>query len=187
MSDPRSKQIDYSHHIVSSADQLFWAVEQIPTGRHYVRPLPAFGEWSVARILYHQLWLEERLILPCLQIWMGQPEPDYSSFVDDQEERDWRSDDLTMSELLDRLQNSRRRIIEVVGRLSDQDWTTERETIYGSVEPSWLVGLLVQSTLEQSSLLMQMSLYWDLYLIDLKNARLRARAEASDDQSEDVT
>lgn len=164
----------FRQQLTSSADGLVWAVDQIPTGRYDVIPLPDFGTWSVARIMFHEIWYERNVALPYLRFWYGAASaPDFSGYAEDQEEQDWLAAKRDMPGLLAQFRALNDALVSLLETDEALEWHEARETVFGDVTLYWLMMKTYQSRVEQTDTLLRMALYWDLYLQDLENERLR--------------
>jgi hypothetical protein len=154
----------------SSADAFIWAALQIPTGRHHVMPLPVFGEWSVARIVFHMLWYETSVIRPAVAAWDDTP-----GFPDEGEEiAAWGDNTTSVEAMLTQLREQR----EVLVTLLDEqqlDLAAKQTTPWGRVTLRWWLLHAYQHTLDYTNTLLSMALYWDQYLEAQKQARLEQR------------
>jgi hypothetical protein len=168
----------FRNQLQSSADGFIWSIGQIPEGRYHVLPLPAFGAWPVLRIVFHQVWVERHIMLPYMRWWAGDPsEPDFGNYADDQEDQDWKQTHQNVDALLAAFRSGRDEQINLVERTPQDSWDDVRQTVFGEVPLRWLLTKTYQSTLQQTSQLLEMALYWDLYLIDHKNKRLKEGRE----------
>jgi hypothetical protein len=167
---PQSER--YHTLLTTSADQLVWAVGQIPYGRYTVLPLPAFGAWPVVRLMYHVIWHEQSIMVPYLRHWAGQPPPDFTGMQDDQEEQDWRQTDQAMVSLLSAFHQGQATQADLIMQMPEDAWTMSLDTVYGTLPLKWLVAKAYQLRIETLNQFLHMALHWDLDLQDQKNARL---------------
>jgi hypothetical protein len=167
-----------AQYLAHSAESLLWALEQIPAGRHHVIPLPVFGEWSVARIFYHVLWFESKIIVPYLHYWFKDAaKPDFSDFAYDQEAQDWQSAERGISVLVAKFEIYHHLLLDAYAALSAANWAQEKETVFGAVSLHWLMTKVYQTRIAQTERLLDMALHWDLHLLALKEARLQEGRE----------
>lgn len=159
----------FVRHLQSSSDALLWAVDQVPSGRHHVLPLPVFGDTPIIRLVFDQLWHERSIFLPYLRWWAGGSEPE--GLLEDVEHV-WATSNHSMSEFLSSFQTERAESIQIVAGFTDDLWYTRRSTLWGDVSLKWVVTHTLQLTLDLTSHLMQMALYWDQLLEQLKAERL---------------
>lgn len=160
------------HQLESSADALLWALAQIPSGRHFLQPLPIFGERPVARVLYHQMWREREVILPYLRSWGAEIAAQSADTLDEREETDWRAAEHRTVLLQEGFRQQRDAMIAILRGMDTVSWDDMRETQFGLVTPRWLVVHVYQMTVTHTALFLRMSLYWDLYLDELQAQRL---------------
>jgi hypothetical protein len=146
----------FRQQLETSADGFLWAVGQIPTGRHYVLPLPIFGTLPAARIVFRVVWYEQQVALPYMRTWVSGAPPD----IADTEAQDWHGQD--MADLVAQFRQGRDEQIALLNHLSE--WDSVRPTLWGPVPLSWLLTKTYQHTLEHTTTLLNMALYWDQLL-----------------------
>lgn len=154
-------------YLKTTADGLAFAIEQIPTGRWFVTPLPMpmFGEWPAAKIVHHVTWYERNIVLPEMHRWISNIEPDYSQLSDEKQETDWQNAPKDMAVLLTDFQTVRDEQLALFDQIDAEAWATEKPTLWGVEVPlSWVVAKTYQHTLEHTDTLMKMALFWDVYL-----------------------
>ena len=154
----------------SSAQAFIWAALQIPTGRHHVIPLPVFGEWSAARIVFHVLWYEINVVFPAVIAWDDRP-----SFPDEDEAAAaWSANTDSVEVMLGTLREKREALI---ARLDEKrlDLDARQNTPWGRVTLRWWLLHAYQHMLDYTNTLLSMALYWDQYLEAQKQARLAQR------------
>jgi len=155
-----------------AVEELIWAAQQIPTGRQHVIPLPVFGEWSVARIVFHISWYDANVILPIASAWPNSA--DIPSDTAD-ETQAWEASQQSVMALIDTIQADHQQIIAVVRERSPEQLQTMAQTSWGEVTLSWVLHHLYQTLLEHTNTLLSMGLYWDQYLAMQKQIRSEQR------------
>ena len=63
----------FHDQLKASADGFVWAVEQVPAERRFIALPAPLGEWSAARHVFHMLSYEQKIALPSVRQWLGEP------------------------------------------------------------------------------------------------------------------
>ncbi len=162
----------YRARLNQSADELVFTAKQIPTGRWYVTPLPAFGEWPVAKLVYHVGWSDRHTLLPQLKQWLGAEKPDLSGDDVPREGDSWiEASKRDIDDLLAEMRASRDKIVALIDQFSDELWEETRETVWGEVTLDWMCLRVYAHTVEHTSNLLNMALFWDLHLEQMEKQR----------------
>jgi len=164
--------VSYTSRLTFAGNEFIQVATQIPTGRHHVIPLPVFGEWSVARILFHMVWYETNVIWPLISNW---GEQDTLSVDADDEAKAWQASQQAVPTLIVMLEDIHGKIVRHVGTLTVDQLAEEGRTPWGQVQLGWVLLHLHQILLEYTSTLLSMVLYWDQYLAMQKQIRLEQR------------
>lgn len=148
----------------ASADGLLWALEQVPTGRLFVRPLPVFGEWSALQILAHITWQERHVLLSHLR---PEPLPDFAS--DDFKAAHTAAVRAALTGQVDALITDFEQVhTEMLARLdgyTEADWQqTIPSPTWEGVSPYWVALKAYQHRLEHTDTILNMTLFWDMQL-----------------------
>lgn len=165
----------FRQHIQSSADGLIYAIEQIPTGRLFITPHPAFGAWSAARILFHVTYYERQLVLPQMKIWLHNNTLTLEQLEAqwEQEEQVWRAagSKQNLSSLLTDFRAVRDDQLQLIDLVRESLWAEVKDTVWGQVSLRWVMVKTYQHTLEYTDTLLKMALNWDMTLMAEKAAR----------------
>ena len=146
----------------TSGDGFVWAYRQIPFSHQLqVPPGPTYlGTWEPARHLWHVTEYERCLVLPSMQQWLGGPDPDVSTWPDD--DVTWAgAQHQTADELCAAFQATRRAQIQLLDQLVSVDWMVPRQTIWGMKPLAMVVTKTFQHTYEHGDTLLRMGLWWD--------------------------
>lgn len=168
----------------STAEAVIWTTSQIPTGRYNVIPLPAFGEHSVLRLVYHLVWTERNLAVPIVRQWVTNTEFDAEPFTGSLEEKTWETNDMSMKELMEDFSTRNALQLRLISGLEEDDWHKRRRTPWGYYSLYWMTANVIQRRMETTNTLMKMSLYWDIYLDMQEQTRLDERDETRIDQQQ---
>lgn len=151
-------------HLVTSLDSCIWAVSQVPTGRLYTLPLPVFGEWPAAQIIFHLAWCDQNIITPHMRQWLGEEPPDPASHARALQIEDWRANETDMPDLLNWLRETRTEQIDLLEQFAEADWMQVRTIPWGDLPLYWLYGRAYQHMIEHTDTLLKMALFWDIEL-----------------------
>jgi len=167
-----AEQSMHDSRLDEAAQNFLWVLQQIPTGRQHVIPLPVFGEWSVTRIAFHVAWYWDEIITPIAQSWGREVAdvPDAS-----QEEVDWYKTAHTLPACVERFNTAHQHLLDCISQQDRNALQVEHETPWGTVTWEWVLLHAYQVLLEYTNTLMSMVLYWDHYLAAQNQARLEAR------------
>lgn len=144
--------------LTSSAEAFTWAVEQVLEERRLITPLERFGEWSVARHIFHMMYYEKELALPSMRLWLG--EPFHMEEEDYQEDQSWETGH-DLQTLLAEFCQVRAEEVALLERFDAETWQRERDdTIWGKVTLRWVVSKTLQHTFEHNHDVLRMALFW---------------------------
>ncbi len=151
----------FHEQLQTSAANFVWAVEQVPVVRRTVAPLSPYGEWPVARHVFHMLHYEQHSALPLMRQWFsGRP---FQRAPHD-EDAAWGTAP-PLDRLLTQFQAIRAEQIAVVDRCEPGAWATIRDTEnWGPVTFQWFVSKTFQHTLDHTNAVLQIALFWDPWL-----------------------
>jgi hypothetical protein len=153
----------FAYQLKTSAEGFAWAVQQIPVERrHKNPPSPDYlGRWPPARHAYHVYSYDYHLALPEMQQWLdGSPQAALQNLMTwDNEGALWNQDNL--EHVLEKFAQVRATQIEMLARFDADQWSQPKATIWGHVSLFWVVFKTYQHTLEHSTTIMQMALFWD--------------------------
>ncbi len=141
----------YTTLLRTSLDQLEWALSRLPETMLTIAPRP--GRWSAARIVFHLLCYEQRIALPTMRQWLGDPAPPAHLQEEDAavEERDWADGaDHPLTTMLADLRVVRADQIGVIAQVEGTAWQEERAALWGAVTLEWVVTKTFQHTLEHT-------------------------------------
>jgi hypothetical protein len=151
----------FSRQLQSTADGLVWSARQVPEARQYLAPPAFLGEWSAARHLFHMLYYEQNYALPSMRQWLGEPGLSRQALEKLNENTAW-SDTLEYNILLGRFQDIRQAQIALLPRFEPAAWQESRACVWGAVTLHWLVSKTYQHTVEHTSELLRIALFWDM-------------------------
>lgn len=154
---------------------LFWAADQVPEDRRFLRPPFQNAEWCAAREVFHLANYEREVALPSMRLWLGGPAIDDSTFLD--EDTLWATEGrhITYSTHLQWLSDVRDEQIALLPALAGH-WSEARETVWSNprlqpVTLHWVVAKTLQHSAEHISAISRLVLFWDY-------AFLRQQSEA---------
>lgn len=147
----------FSEQLQSTADGMVWAARQVPSQRQFAEPPPDFGEWSVARHVFHLLYYEA-FVVPIMQQWLGGNPPSMEGFDEDDA---WDREPRDLEILVERFLDGRKKQIALLPEFEAAEWTSTRETTWGPVTLQWAVSKTFQHTAEHINAVMQMVLFWE--------------------------
>ncbi|HEY4383904.1 MAG TPA: DinB family protein [Ktedonobacteraceae bacterium] len=156
--DARQK---FQDRLQDSFDEFLWAVSLIPQDRFYRAPRP--NRWSVARLVFHLTSYEEKIALPTMRQWCGEPKPHAGSQEEDGqiEERLWNNGEgHEMPAMIERLKIVRAQEISLLNQLAEASLDEEREAIWGTLPLRWIVTKTYQHTLEHTDEILRSYLWW---------------------------
>lgn len=172
----------YRDQLSTCTGTLIWAARQVPTGRWFVQPLPVFGEWPAARQVFHVTWSDRYILLPHLRQWAGGPSLTRDSLPDQQ--ANWQAAaQQSPAVLLADFEEVRTAQITLLDQFQDGDLQATRPTFWGEVSLAWMLARIVQHTLEHTSSLMSMALFWDYHIERAKQQRKAERETGSTDDN----
>ena len=153
----------FSYQLKASGEGFVWGVEQVPVERREITPLKPFGEWSVARHIFHMIFYERETALPTMQCWL---KGETFTRADDANDQDtvWESLPSTSIEsLLEKFQQIRNEQIALLPQFDEALWNEQRESIWGIRTIKWIVSKTFQHTAEHTRDILRMALFWESY------------------------
>lgn len=152
----------FRYQLQASADGFVWAISQIsPALRENLPPAPDYlGTWLPARHVWHVTEYERCLVIPSMNQWLGGSMPDNDTWLDD--DNTWaKVQNRGFDELTSAFRHIRQQQIELLDKLIDADWNTQRETLWGHKPLSMIVTKTFQHTYEHGDTLLRMGLWWE--------------------------
>lgn len=148
----------FSYQLKACGEGFVWAVEQVPIERRDIAPPAVFGEWSVARHIFHLLYYERTLALPHMHHWLDEPLP---SFEGRDEQGAWQQESSkSIEQLLSEFQQIRADELALLPHLNEPLWKQEGPCIWGNVTMQWIVTKTYQHTADHTNTILQMALFW---------------------------
>ena len=144
----------------ASVEGFVWGVHQVPEERRFIQPLKPFGEWSVARHVFHLLYYEEHCALPSMRQWIGAALLDFATY---DEEGAWADNRDDINQLLARLQTVRAQQIALLPQFDAATWDQVCDAIWGPVSLRWVVSKTYQHTAEHTNDVLRIALFWDIF------------------------
>ncbi len=149
----------------SSSDAFLWSVSQIPEERREITPPRPFGEWTIARHIFHMLYYEREAALPHMQHWFDSNNHLTHLFEQYGEDDAWLTNDHSTETLLEEFQQVRIAEIALLSAFNEQAWQEIRPSGWGDQNMQWIVTKTFQHTADHINTLLQMALYWDMVVI----------------------
>lgn len=155
-----------SDELGRSGSGFDWALRQVPADRLDLTPPSGLGEWSAVRHLFHLVWYEREIALPTMRLWHGGP-PFTEQGLD--EGADWAADraGVELEVSLRAFAAGRDEQRALLTRLDPAAWTIERTTGWSDlpwpVPLRWVVAKTYQHTVEHTSEVLRIALFWDLF------------------------
>ncbi|HEY4384700.1 MAG TPA: DinB family protein [Ktedonobacteraceae bacterium] len=150
----------------SSADAFIWAVEQVPQNRREIAPPSGFGEWNVARHIFHMLHYEREGALPHMQHWTDGTLDLTHTFHHYDEDRAWQNGVHSIDAMLREFQQVRAEQIALLPNFTEQLWQEVCPSGWGPKNMNWIVTKTLQHTADHTNTILQMALFWDYALRD---------------------
>ncbi len=151
----------FRDQLLTSADGLIWAVEQVTEARRNIKPPEGLGEWSANRHLFHLGFYEQTIALPLMKQWLG--EPGLSTDPLEGEQAAWEHDHNDVDTLLSQFKKTRLEQIALLRKFNLTAWNETRDTLLGSVTLLWVVSKTYQHTAEHISDVLKIALFWDVF------------------------
>jgi hypothetical protein len=154
----------FQERLRTSAEDVVWAVEQVPAHRRGLAPPRAsLGEWPVERHAFHLVFYEETEVIPTLRHWLGGP---VSVGATDEAEAAAFAQRPPLADLLTQFRALRELQITLVEACATLAWDAPRETLWTSsmetpVTARWLLTKSLQHTAEHVHNILCLALYWD--------------------------
>lgn len=144
--------------LTSSAEALTWAVEQVPEERRLLVPPYPENAWPVAQHVFHMMYYESKLALPCMGLWLGKPfqitEEEY------QEEQAWQLGHDLQTTLAD-FRRIRDEEIALLEHFDEETWHRTFDTeFWGTISLRWFVSKTLQHTFEHTHDVLAIALFW---------------------------
>lgn len=155
--------IFFADKLRESAENLAWAVEQVPAERRFASPPQALGEWSAARQVFHLTHYERTLALPTVRQWLGAPRPPRDAWL--REEVIWNDGQgRDLDALLADFHAVRREQIALLPCFDAAAWEESRVAIWepATTTLSWTVMKTYQHTFEHTNTILQIVLFSDM-------------------------
>ena len=149
----------FSYQLKASGEGLVWAVEQVPVEHQTCAPPERFGEWSVAKHIFHLMYYERELALPHMYHWLGSPLPSFKAYDG---EGTWNRDASSQSiqHLLQEFQQTRAAQITLLSKFDEALLSEERPGHWGERDMRWIVTKTFQHTLDHTNTVLTMALFW---------------------------
>jgi uncharacterized damage-inducible protein DinB len=149
----------FNYQLKASSEGFIWAVAQVPVERREIEPPAVFGEWTVARHIFHLLYYERIAALPHMLHWLGEPLP---SFEERDEQIAWQQESSKgIEQLLSEFQQVRADEIALLPHFNEQLWKQERSCLWGNETMQWIVTKTYQHTMDHANTILQMALFWE--------------------------
>lgn len=148
----------FDDQLKSSADGFVWAVEQVPIERRLLSPPAPLGEWSTARQVFHMFYYEQKVALPSMRQWLG--EPFKLSGKEYNEDEAW-GDGKDLETMLSDFRTVRAEQIVLLPQFDESTWNETRPTVWGDVTLKWVVTKTYQHTAEHTHNVLSTALFWD--------------------------
>jgi hypothetical protein len=151
----------FRDQLLTSADGLIWAIEQVPESRRNTQPPDGLGEWSAVRHSFHIRFYEQTTALPIMRQWFGAA--GLSTDPLEGELDAWVKEQGDVETLLTRFKKVRLEQIALLHKFTETDWNVTRDTIWGTVTLLWVVSKTYQHTAEHISDILKIALFWDVF------------------------
>ena len=152
----------FRYQLQASADGFVWAFSRIsPSLREDLPPDPKYlGTWQPARHVWHVTEYERCLVIPSMNQWLGDSIPTEDAWRDDGNA--WANvHNREFEELTSAFRHVRQQQIELLDKLTNTDWNTPRDTLWGHKPLSMIVTKTFQHTYEHGDTLLRMGLWWE--------------------------
>ncbi len=161
----------FKYQLKASGDGFTWAFEQIsPAYQCELPPSEPLGLWSPLRHIWHVTEYERYIALPVMYQWLDKPKPDGNLWNDSDEM--WTSvKDNPIEDFIQEFHLVRQQQIDLLGELETVDWTSTRDTFWGTKPLTMVVTKTYQHTFEHGDTLMRMSLWWEAILDHLESKK----------------
>lgn len=155
----------FAYQLKAGMDGFIWAVHEVPAERQQIMPLKPFGEWSVARHIFHLLYYERTAVIPHMLYWLGEletfPPFDEQHYTED---GDWEKYGQAMSieQLLREFQEVRETQIALLPRFSAELWLAKKPNGWiAEHDIKWIISKTFQHTAEHTHDVMAIALFWE--------------------------
>ena len=140
-----------------------WAA--LPDERRAILPperIRRMSSWPAQLHLYH-LYQYERITTATAASWLPGGRPlapeEEAALVRPYREQETRWQELSGAETLAGMRNQRRELLAQLARTSD--WDTVHDVLFGAHNLRWVIAKCLQHTIEHTTTLMQLALFWD--------------------------
>jgi DinB superfamily len=157
----------FSTQLDIGAEGFAWAVEQVPLERRLATPPKGLGEWNVARHVFHMLYYEQRIVLPSMKLWLGEP---FTLADEDYDEDAAWGEGKAIEPMLADFRAVRAEQIVLLQEFTGQHWEQTRAAVWGDVTLKWVVTKTYQHTNEHTHDVLRMALFWDMYAQRMQHA-----------------
>jgi hypothetical protein len=161
----------FRYQLQASEDGFVWAFSQIPPSlRESLPPAPdVLGIWSPARHVWHVTEYERCLVISSMNQWLGGSMPNGEAWLAIDNAWD-KVQNRGFDKLISAFRHTRQQQIELLDKLIDVDWNTQRETLWGQKPLSMIVTKTFQHTYEHGDTLLKMGLWWEEILKEAKKS-----------------
>src|SRR5260370_24661910 len=149
----------FHDQLKASGDGFVWAVQQVPAERRFIAPPTPLGEWNAARHVFHMLYYEQKIALPSMRQWLGEP---FKLTEEEYNEDDTWGDGQDLETILAQFQEVRATQIALLLKFNEALWEEKREAVWGDVSLRWVVTKTFQHTAEHIHDVLRMALFWDM-------------------------
>ena len=150
----------FHDQLLASADSFVWGSEQVPSARQNIIPPDGLGEWTAARQVFHLGYYERTFALPHMRQWCGDARPPTSGLNED---AIWKENQANVERLVADFRKVRMEQVALLSKFNDNTWNTALETVWGTVTLRWVVSKTYQHTMEHTSNILRIALFWDTF------------------------
>jgi hypothetical protein len=153
----------FSYQLKASSEGFVWAIDQVPAERRTIIPPTRLGEWLMIRHVFHLYYYEDKIALPHMRHWLGEPLP---AFDDLGEDSAWESEgsNKSLEQLIADFEGVRAEQIALLPRFDETLWNEVRPAIWGNRNMLWIVTKTYQHTAEHIHDVLRAALFWDSIL-----------------------
>ncbi|GLV59405.1 hypothetical protein KDH_62320 [Dictyobacter sp. S3.2.2.5] len=167
--------MDYVQHFTRllqhSCNDFIWATQQIAVEKLNSVPPHRPESWSVARIIFHLRFQEEKVVLPNMRLWLTdralyarqddvliERYAAFETLTQDEEEAWLQQPDIQAA--LKHFQTQRTIQIALLQEIDADIWEDRRATVWGEVTLRWAVTKTYQHSVEHINDVLKPALYW---------------------------
>ncbi len=150
----------FSMQLNAGAEGFLWAVEQVPAERRLVTPPTGLGQWNVPRHAFHIAYYEQTVVLPTMQLWVGEPRSLTEIELDDDTAWD---EGKPLESIMQDFRAVRAEQILLLQMYIEEAWEETRSAVWGDVTLKWVVTKTYQHTCEHIHDVLRLALFWDGY------------------------